>query len=103
MLLLVAVIVMIVFGSMSKKNEPNEDHPPVPDTSPIVIEYDMSEDKTESASAHDAAFYQARWQMIQEESEDSGLELNQVEKFVSEAGTKDPAEAVEALAELRAA
>ena len=103
MLLLVAVIVMIVFGSMSKKNEPNEDHPTVPDTSPIVIEYDASEDKTESASAHDAAFYQARWQMIQEESGDSGLDLNQVEKFVAEAGTNAPAEAIKALAELQAA
>lgn len=103
MLLFAAAAVLLAFSTRSKKNGPEEDHPPVPDNSPVVIEYEASEDKTEPASAHDAAFYQARWQMIQEESGDSGLDLNQVEKFVAEAGTNAPAEAVEALAELQSA
>ena len=51
----------------------------------------------------DEAFYQARWKMIQAESRDSGLELRQVEQFVTEAGEKAPEEAVDALKKLRAA
>lgn len=101
--LLIAAIAVIVFKMNSKTDGPGKDRPPAADNTPSVTGKPVSGSKTEPASIHDAAFYQARWRMILEESRDSGLELSQIEKFVAEAGTKAPAEAVEALAELRAA
>ena len=102
--LLIAVAAAIVFGMKSKSDEPGRDVTPSdegrPSSSPVEP---ASGGKTEPATVRDEAFYQARWRMIREESRDSGLELKQVEKFVAEAGEKAPAEAVEALAGLRAA
>ena len=100
--LLVAAVIVISFTMNSKTDGYGKDILPAADNSPSTPANPVSEDKTEPTSIRDAAFYQARWRMIQEESKDSGLELNQVEKFVSDAGTRAPAEAVEALAELRA-
>ena len=103
-ILLIAIVVVIAFGMKSKTGEPGKDISPSGENRPSSTSADpASGGKTEPASVHDEAFYQARWRMIQEESEDSGLELGQVEKFVSEAGAKAPAEAVEVLAGLRAA
>ncbi len=99
--LLLAVIGAAVFGIVSKKS--GADAPPVVNDTPSGTGKPASEGKQEQASVHDEAFYLARWRMIREESKDSGLELKQVEKFVADAGPKAPADAVEALASLRAA
>ena len=101
-ILLIAVIAVFVFGTRTETARPGKADPSPADETPSVTGKNVSGDKTESTSIHDEAFYQARWRMIQEESMGSGLELSQIEKFVSEAGAKAPAEAVEALAELRA-
>ncbi len=101
--LLLVAIAVIVFKMTSKTVEPGKDVPPAADNTPSTPAVSVPENKTEPASVHDAAFYAVRWRMIQEESRDSGLELSQVEKFVSDAGSNAPAEAVEALAGLRAA
>jgi len=102
--ILIAVVAAVAFGMNSKSGEPGKDVVPADETRPTDSSADAaSGGKTEPATVRDAAFYQARWRMIQEEAEDSGLELKQVEKFVAEAGTNAPAEAVEALAGLRAA
>ena len=101
--LLIAVIAIIVFKMNSTPARAGKERPSAADNTPTVAVKNVSEDKAEPASIHDAAFYQARWRMIQEESRDSGPELSQIEKFVAEAGAKAPEEALEALAELRAA
>jgi len=104
LVLLGVVIAAIAFCMMrSKTDKPGNVVPPAAENTPSVNGNPVSGGKTEPAAVRNAAFYQARWRMIQEESRDSGLELNQVEKFVADAGTMAPAEAVEALAELRAA
>ena len=83
-ILLIAIVVVIAFGMKSKTGEPGKDISPSGENRPSSTSADpASGGKTEPASVHDEAFYQARWRMIQEESEDSGLELGQVEKFVS--------------------
>ncbi len=99
---IVAVIGAVIFGIASKKSGPGGDVPPVNENKPSGPAT-ASEVKNDQTSIRDEAFYQARWRMIQEESKLSGLELKQVEKFVADAGPKAPAEAVAALAELRAA
>ena len=99
---IVAVIGAVIFGIASKKSGPGGDVPPVNENKPSGPAT-ASEVKNDQPSIRDEAFYQARWRMIQEESKLSGLELKQVEKFVADAGPKAPAEAVAALAELRAA
>ncbi len=99
--LLVALIAALVFAMKSKTDAPGKGNPAAANPSSTAGNR-VSDDKTDPTSAHDAAFYQARWRMIQEESRDSGLELNQVEKFVAEAGVNAPAEAIEVLDELRA-
>ena len=102
--LLIAVAAVIAFSMNSKMDEPGKDVSPADENRPSSSQADpASGGKTEPASVHDEAFYQARWRMIQEESRDSGLELKQLEKFVAEAGAKAPAEAVEVLAGLRIA
>ncbi len=101
--LLAAVVAVIAFSMNSKTDEPGKVVLPSDENrSSSSSSNPASGGKTEPASVHDEAFYQARWRMIQEESRDSGLELKQVEKFIADAGSKAPAEAVEALAALRA-
>lgn len=97
-ILLLAIAVAVAFAMSSKKDRgQGQDHSPrTADNIPSV-----SGQKTDPASIRDEAFYQARWRMIQEESKASGLELKQVEQFVTEAGAKAPAEAVDALETLR--
>ncbi len=99
---IVAVIGAVIFGIASKKSGPGGDVPPVNENKPSGPAT-ASEVKNDQTSIRDEAFYRARWRMIQEESKLSGLELKQVEKFVADTGPKAPAEAVAALAELRAA
>ena len=100
--LLLAVVVFVVTAMTSKSGGrggdvlPADGGPSIPSTPSS-----LSSDKPVSAPVRDEAFYLARWKMIQAESQDSGLELKQVEKFVAEAGSKAPAEAVSALAALR--
>ena len=103
--LLIAVIAVIAFVFARKSGGSSGDIPSAPGNSPSSAPAKpASGGKTDSpAAVHDAAFYEARWRMIQEESKDSGLELKQVEKFVAEASEKAPAEAVAALEGLRAA
>ncbi len=97
---LIAAVAAIAFGMNSKTGEPGKDVAPSDENRPTDS---AASGGKAPATVHDAAFYLARWRMIVEESEDSGLELKQVETFVAEAGENAPAEAVEALAGLRAA
>jgi len=99
--LVCVIAVVVAVSASSKKNEPGKDVPPAAGNGQSEPAKPASGGKTEPASVRDEAFYQARWRMIQEESKESGLELKQVENFVTEAGPKAPAEAVEALAALR--
>ena len=101
--ILIAVVAAVAFGMNSKSGEPGKDVAPADETRPTGSSADAASGGKAPATVHDAAFYLARWRMIVEESEDSGLELKQVETFVAEAGANAPAEAVEALAGLRAA
>ena len=101
---LIAAIAAAVYGVASKKDTPGRTVPSPAGNSPSAPGNPApgGKTKTEPASVRDAAFYEARWRMIQEESRDSGLERKQVEQFIAEAGEKAPAEAVEVLARLRA-
>ena len=96
---LIVAVIAVVFFLTSKKDKPGKDVPSTPGKRPSIDA--PSRGKTEPASVRDAAFYEARWRMIREESKDSGLELKQVEKFVAEAGENAPADALEELARLR--
>lgn len=100
-LLLLSVAIAVVLSS-KKDGGKDKDVPRTTNDTPSVSVKPSSGTKTDSASVRDEAFYQARWKMIQAESKDSGLELKQVEQFVTEAGPKAPAEAVEVLKKLRA-
>ena len=101
-LIVVIAAVAVSMRSCSKANGP--DVPPAAGKPPVSTDPAASSaEKTGPASARDEAFFQARWKMILKESEDSGLELSQVENFVEEAGSKAPAEAVAALESMRAA
>ena len=102
-ILLAVVAVAIAFGMKSKSGGRGGDDPSASDTPSGPAEpVSVPADKPGSAPVRDEAFYQARWKMIQAESKDSGLELKQVEKFVTEAGKLAPPEAVAALESLRA-
>ena len=102
LLLFVAMIFVAVAMTSKSDAGKGKDTPHASDDTPSVSVKPASGTRNEPLSVRDEAFYQARWRMIQAESKDSGLELKQVEQFVTEAGAKAPAEAVAALKELLA-
>ncbi len=103
-ILVVVVAVVIAAVVSSKPNGPGGDVPSVTDKPSISANPSSSQaSNSGSATVRDEAFFQARWKLIQEESKDSGLELKQVEQFVTEAGKMAPKEAVVALESLRTA
>ncbi|MBR4466810.1 MAG: hypothetical protein IKS34_00765, partial [Clostridia bacterium] len=102
-LLLFVIMIVIALAMTSKKDGGNgKDGPRASSNTPSVSVKPASATKPDPVSVRDEAFYQARWKMIQAESKDSGLELKQIEQFVTEAGPKAPAEAVDMLKKLRA-
>ena len=103
-LILIGIAIVVVISMRSGSGGTGNDVPPSTGNPAVSTESaPASAGKSGSAPVRDEAFFLARWKMIQEESKNSGLELGQVEKFVAEAGSKAPTEAVVELEALRAA
>lgn len=101
-LILIAAAVAVAFGVASKSGgQAGETPSPGEIPSGSAAPASVPADAPGTAQVRDKAFFRARWDMILKESEDSGLELKQVEQFVAEAGKNAPEEAVSALAALR--
>ena len=99
------VIFLIVFAVVASRRNKASGTPETPQDRPSASgkPASVSPGGQGNAPVRDEAYFRARWKMLLDDAGDSGPELDQVERFVSEAGKLAPDEAVQKLAALRAA
>ena len=100
-----AVIFLIVFAVVASRRNKAPGIPETPQDRPFASgkPASVSPGGQGNAPVRDEAYYRARWKMLLDDAGESGPGLDQVERFVSEAGKLAPDEAARKLAALRAA
>ena len=91
----VAALVAVLCARSCANNTPRQTASSPPGGESSSPSSPVSSGSHESAPVLDEAYYRARWQTMNDNAGRSGLRLEEIERFVSEAGPLAPGEAIE--------